>query len=298
MKPLIIEVRVNENATREPNPNVPWTPDELASDIAACCDAGASIVHYHGRTGEGAPAHDPDTYAAIARGVRSRCGILLAPSLANEPGRSADQRLANLKPGFDDLQERPDFLAIEPGSVGMDQYDWSRRAFLSTDRVFLNTTDTVAFMSKTAQSAGLMPYLTSFNISWMRMLHALLDAGILNSPFPLLLVTGGPSFLAAHPGSIEGLKAHLAFLGDIPGVEWLVCCHGASVLPLAEYAIQQGGHIAIGLGDHPYSELGAPKNADLVRHVAEIGRRYGREPATPEMVRGLFTPVIDKKSLV
>lgn len=289
-KPLIIELRANENAGRAPNRNVPWTPDELAADIAACCEAGASITHYHGRTAAGAPAHDPETYAAIARGVRSRCDILLAPSLANMPGASAQQRIANLAPGAGAGSGSADFLAIEPGSIGMDQYDWERHAFRSTDRLFLNTTETVTFMADTARSARLMPYLTSFNISWTRSLHALVDAGIVQPPFPLLFVTGGPGFLAAHPGSIEGLQAHLAFLGPIPGVEWLVCCHGASVLALAEYAIREGGHVAIGLGDHPYAERGLPTNADLVRHVAELGRRYGREPASPAWVRGLFAP--------
>ncbi|CAH1660128.1 beta-keto acid cleavage family enzyme [Chelatococcus asaccharovorans] len=285
-KPLIIELRANENAGRDPNRNVPWTPDELAADIAACCEAGASITHYHGRTIDGAPAHDPETYAAIAREVRSRCDILLAPSLANTPGASAQQRIANLAPGLGSA----DFLAIEPGSVCMDLYDWESHAFRSTDRLFLNTTETVTFMADKARSARLMPYVTSFNVTWTRALHALVDAGIVQPPFPLLFVTGGPGFLAAHPGSIEGLQAHLAFLGALPGVEWLVCCHGASVLAMAEYAIAQGGHVAIGLGDHPYEELGLPTNADLVRHIAELGRRYGREPARPAWVKALFTP--------
>ncbi len=290
-KPLIIELRANENAGRDLNRNVPWTPGELAADIAACCEAGASITHYHGRSADGAPVHDPETYAAIASEVRSCCDILLAPSLANAPGASAQQRIANLAPGFGAGAGSADFLAIEPGSVGMDQYDWGNRAFRSTDRLFLNTTETVTFMADTARSARLMPYVTSFNVSWTRTLHALLDAGIIQPPFPLLFVTGGPGFLAAHPGSIEGLQAHLTFLGAIPGVEWLVCCHGASVLAVAEYAIREGGHVAIGLGDHSYEELGLPTNAALVRHVAELGRRYGREPASPAWVKAQFAPV-------
>ena len=34
-------------------------------------------------------------------------------------------------------------------------------------------------------------------------------------------------------------------------------------------AVAAGGHIAIGLGDYPYPELGTPTNAELVRAVVD-----------------------------
>ncbi len=57
MKKLIIEVRVNEYAMRDENPNVPWTPDEIARDAAAIQAAGASILHFHARKPDGSPDH-------------------------------------------------------------------------------------------------------------------------------------------------------------------------------------------------------------------------------------------------
>jgi 3-keto-5-aminohexanoate cleavage enzyme len=39
--------------------------------------------------------------------------------------------------------------------------------------------------------------------------------------------------------------------------------------------------VSIGIGDHPYAELGSPRNADLVRRLVAIGRDCGREPSTP-----------------
>ena len=49
MKKLIIEVRMNETARKQANPNVPYTPDEIVADALACAEAGAAIVHFHGR---------------------------------------------------------------------------------------------------------------------------------------------------------------------------------------------------------------------------------------------------------
>src|SRR3546814_18492759 len=48
-KKLIIEARVNEYMARDVNPNVPFTPDEIAEAAAACREAGASILHYPAR---------------------------------------------------------------------------------------------------------------------------------------------------------------------------------------------------------------------------------------------------------
>ena len=122
--------------------------------------------------------------------------------------------------------------------------------------------------------------MTTFNVSWTRAIAALLEMELIVEPVPLLLVTGGPSFIAAHPGTLPGLDAHLAFLPEGRRLEWLVCCHGASCLELAAAAVERGGHVSIGLGDHPYRELGEPSNADLVREVVAMARRCGREIAT------------------
>ena len=45
MDELIIAVGLNENVMRDQNPNVPITPDEIARDVAACQEAGATVIH-------------------------------------------------------------------------------------------------------------------------------------------------------------------------------------------------------------------------------------------------------------
>jgi uncharacterized protein (DUF849 family) len=46
---VIIEVGINEGQLRSANPNVPYSPEEIAADGRRCLDAGASVIHYHGR---------------------------------------------------------------------------------------------------------------------------------------------------------------------------------------------------------------------------------------------------------
>jgi 3-keto-5-aminohexanoate cleavage enzyme len=45
--PVIIEAAINGATKKDKNPNVPITPEEIASDALACIDAGASNIHAH-----------------------------------------------------------------------------------------------------------------------------------------------------------------------------------------------------------------------------------------------------------
>jgi uncharacterized protein (DUF849 family) len=68
-------------------------------------------------------------------------------------------------------------------------------------------------------------------------------------------------------------------------LHWSVMCVGGNLFPLVGATVERGGHIAIGLGDYPYPELGAPRNAQLVERVAQMAREIGREIATPSEAR-------------
>jgi 3-keto-5-aminohexanoate cleavage enzyme len=66
--------------------------------------------------------------------------------------------------------------------------------------------------------------------------------------------------------------------------------YGGNLFGLAAAIISQGGHISIGLGDHPYNELGMPTNADLIRRIVSIAHECGREVATPAEAWQLLNP--------
>src|SRR6185503_19614642 len=85
MERLIIAVGLNENVTRDQNPNVPITPAEIAADIAECVDAGASIIHVHCRnpvTGEPI-MDDPDGYLELFRTIHAEVDALVYPTYPN-----------------------------------------------------------------------------------------------------------------------------------------------------------------------------------------------------------------------
>src|SRR5687767_2990881 len=70
VEPLIIEVAINELASKHDNPNIPYSVDEVVDEAIACARAGAAIVHFHARDAEtGAQRwHDTQFYReAFAR---------------------------------------------------------------------------------------------------------------------------------------------------------------------------------------------------------------------------------------
>ncbi|WP_051021816.1 3-keto-5-aminohexanoate cleavage protein [Nocardia araoensis] len=281
MRKLIISVHPNEGAMRTQNPHVPWTAEEIAQDAAAARAAGAAMMHFHARTADGGADHSTEGYARAVRAIRERTDLLLAPSLANAPGATVTERLANIVDNAGDSMTRADFLAVDAGCANLDRYDWQAHEFRSSDRAFVNDVGSIAHVLRTARELGMTPLFASFNISWTRGIEAFLDAGAVDGPAFVLLVLGGPEFVAAHPGTSAGLDAHLAFLPAGKRIEWVVSVHAGNVLDVAPAAIERGGHIAIGLGDHPHLELGTPTNAELVARVRDLAHEYGRAVASP-----------------
>jgi uncharacterized protein (DUF849 family) len=147
--------------------------------------------------------------------------------------------------------------------------------FRSASKVYLNRTSDLIAAARALKEAGIGISCVVWEIGFTRRLAACLDAGIVTAPAYVLLHLTSGGLLSGHPATADGLDAHLAFLPPAHRTEWAVMNLHGSLLPLAERIIQAGGHLQIGLGDHPYPELGAPTNADLVRSVAELAARLG-----------------------
>lgn len=86
MDTIIIKGCLNGGRGREENPNVPWTPQEVADEAVRCFNAGASIVHVHARTPDGGISYDPAWYTETDALIRARCDLVLNHTTAREEG--------------------------------------------------------------------------------------------------------------------------------------------------------------------------------------------------------------------
>jgi len=286
MDKLIIDVRINEYTLRDENPNVPYSPEEIANQALECWREGASIVHYHARDPQtGAPSADVRLYAEVARRVKEKSDMLILPTLGAWTLPSPEARIAHIVEMAKDPQTKPDMAPIDMGTSNVDMYDAKTRRFKTEETVYLNTTKTLRYFAETINAVGVKPMQALWNVGSIRTTLAFVEMGLFQEPLymEIALMEGG--ILSGHPGTVKGMEAFLDFLPSNLRCEWAVLCYGGNLLPLVGAAIERGGHISIGLGDYHYQELETPTNARLISRVAQMAREMGRDIATPEETR-------------
>ncbi|HEY2302862.1 MAG TPA: 3-keto-5-aminohexanoate cleavage protein [Acidimicrobiales bacterium] len=285
MEGVAIEVRMNEYTTRDANPHVPWSPEEMAADAAACAEAGAAIVHFHARDpGTGSPSTDAFLYGDTVRRIRAAGDLVVMPTLGANTLPDPADRVAPLLAISEDPETRPDLLPIDLGSFNLDPYDAANRRFRAEGLVYHNPVSALRYLAEVIVKAGVRPAAVLWSIGSARLLGAFIEMGVLAEPVYAEL-TLSETLLATHPGTVRGLQALVDFLPAGMRGEWSVLSVGGSLLPLVQAAVEAGGHLALGLGDYHYRELGTPTNAELVVEVVGILRSLGRRPATPGEVR-------------
>lgn len=286
-KKLIIEARINEYMPRSENPNIPYTVEEIASEAAKACEAGASIIHFHARNEDGSPSHDPEVYAKAIKAIRAACDCLVFPTLGQITQQGEGTRLSHIEYLSKDKATRPDLAPIDTGSTNIDRFDCEDRRFLTARNTYLNDTATIEALARRLPELGVKPQFVSWTVAFTRYFDALREMGLIkDTPYFMFELTDC-GILGGHPGTIKGLLTHLEFVPASP-LEWTVCCKIGNPTAPAVAAIEAGGHIAVGLGDYGWPELGTPNNGDVISNLSKIAKMMGREIATAQDTREMF----------
>lgn len=258
--------------TRETCPAAPLTPEEIAADVVAVREAGASIVHLHARGPDGQPAHDADIYADILARVRASCpDIVLCVSTSGRLVQDIDLRAAAL-----DVPEdlRPDMASLTLGSMNFPK------------QASLNSPDTIAELARRMADRGIRPELEIFEPGMANLVHRLLETDVLQPPLYANLLLGSL-------GTIPAGAMDLAYLVNLlpEDTVWAAAGIGRYQLKVNAMAIAMGGHVRTGLEDNPFLEWRTRRpasNAELVARVARIAALMGRELARPSDVRQML----------
>jgi uncharacterized protein (DUF849 family) len=291
MDKLIIQVRVNEGVMREVSPHVPYSPAEIADQSIQCWRNGASIVHYHARDPEtGAKSSSVELYADVVRRIKKECDLVTFPTLGAAMLPTAAERLAHIIEMAKDAATKLDCIPVDMGTTNLDRYDVDGRKFIGNgDQVYLNTTNTLIQLCAQSRAAGVRPVSMIWDLAGVRLTEAFAEMGLYDQPLLCEVSMFGDEFPGyGTPGTIRGLQATLDLFPPGSTWNWMANVVGGNAFPVIAAAIALGGHVAVGVADYPYPELGYPTNADLVSYVAEIARYMGREVATATEARQML----------
>lgn len=287
-KKLIITLHAN-GPSRDTNPNLAYSPREIADQAYECWQQGAAAVHYHiCDPVTGAPSADVALFAETERLIKEACDIITFPTLGALHAPS-EGRVSHIVEIAKDPATRPDCIPVDITTTNLDAYDASRNEFSSGDRVYSNTTSTLMHISKSVSDVGVKPVPMFWDIASVRVTEKLVKMGVFQEPlFCEVSVYGEPYLAFGHPATVKGLEAVIDFIPPEADWRWTASVIGANGFNVLAAAMEWGGDVAIGLHDYPYPELGFPTNAELIARVADMGRAMGREVATAAEAREIL----------
>lgn len=255
--------------TKEMNPAVPYTPEEIVNAAVDCHKAGAAITHIHVRDPDtGRPAFKVDLFREVLEGIRERCDMIVnltTSGLRLQP----DDISRRLQP----VSLKPDICSYDLGSINFQ------------DRVFINSPQWAEAAARSMKDNGVKPEIEVFDVGHIYQAIDLIKRGLIDDP-PYFQICMGVRW------GIEGSIENLLFMKSKlpPGVLWSVLGVGKSQLPMITTGMLLGGHVRVGFEDNIYLKRGAllSSNAQIVEIAADLAERLGRSVATPDEARHIL----------
>ncbi len=278
MNPVIISAALTGvAANREQCPALPYTPAQIAAEALRAAEAGAAIVHIHGREDDGRPSWRVEVFQEIADRIRAESDVILNFS-TGAIGVPVADRLDHI------TEVRPEIGALNMGSMNYAIYGKKSKQF-HLDAVFANPfRDIIAFLEG-MNGAGVRPELECFDVGHVASVAPLIDLGHLKPPLQFSLIHG---VLGGVPATVESL---VAMVRQLPaGANWQAIAVRLEQWPMVAAALALGGHVRVGLEDNYHLARGqvANSNAELVEKAARMAADIGRPLASVSQTRELL----------
>ena len=271
MEKLIITAAIcGAEVTKEQNPAVPYTVEEIVREAKSAVDAGAAIVHLHVREDDGTPTQSHVRFQECEEAIYKVCpNVILIPSTGGAVGMSPEERLDSTN-----TTPIPEMATLDCGTCNFG------------DDIFDNTMPTMRAFGKRMIEKGIKPEYECFEMGHLDTLLTMARKGeVPGAPMQFNFVLGVPGCTPATVGNLSWL------VNQIPaGSTWTVTGVGRSAFPMAATAIAMGGNVRVGFEDNIYLSKGvkAASNGELVAKVVRIAKELGREIATSDEARQIL----------
>lgn len=281
--PVIISCSISGAiANRKQCPAIPYTPEEYGAEARRAVEEGASQIHIHARTRDGAPSFEIGDFRAITEAIRAEAGDVIINYSTGAIGVPLEKRIAYLS------ELKPDVAALNMSSMNYAKYSHRRRDFVFK-AVFENSFDTIVELIGAMRENGIQPEHECFDAGHVANLDPLLDMGLLEPPLQISLVMG-------VTGGIRPMPRNVGVMADqVPGGpggpnNWQVIGVSRDQWKLLATALVLGGNVRAGLEDNLYLPNGemARSNGELIAKARQMAEDVGRRAATVAEARQLL----------
>lgn len=274
------------STSRDQNPNLPCSPEEIANACLGAAEAGAAMCHIHVRDPEtGVPSTKLEYYREVVQRIRAANSELLinlttGPGSIYEPSAhdpavpgpgteifTAARRVEHI------TELKPDVCSLDIGSMN----------FANT--VIINIPSLIREMTALIRAAGTKPEIECFDTGDVIFAQDMIAEGLFDEPPLFQFVMGGKYGAAARPELLHYLRDSLP-----ANSVWGGFGIGRMAFPFVASVYVAGGHSRIGLEDTVYISKGvlAQSNSELITKAARIVRDLGGEIATPAQARDIL----------
>ncbi len=272
MDKLIITAAIcGAEVTKEQNPAVPYTVEEIVREAKSAVDAGAAIVHLHVRHDDGTPTQSRERFQECEEAILKECpNVILIPSTGGAVGMSPEERLQST-----DTTPLPEMATLDCGTCNFG------------DEIFDNTMPTMRAFGKRMLERGIKPEYECFEMGHLETIVRMAQRGeVPGDPMQFNFVLG---VLGCAAATVDNL---VWMVKNIPaGSTWTATGIGRHAFTLAAPAIVMGGNVRVGFEDNLYLERGvlAKSNGELVDKVVRMAKLLGREVANSDEAREILS---------
>lgn len=270
--------------TADKHPDLPITPEQIATSALEAAAAGAAIVHLHVRdpdTGRG--TRDVALYQRtfeLVRAANSDVIINLTAGMGGDlmigaPDPFEFRDGTDLVDGLERLAHvealHPDMCSLDCGSLN----------FGEGSSVYVSTPDMLRDMAKRVREIGVKPELEIFDTGNLWFANQMVDEGLIDDPPWIQLCTGIPYGMPNDPGLLASLTRLLP-----ANAQFTTFGISAMQMPWVAQAILLDGHVRVGLEDNLYLDRGVfATNAQLVERARQIIESMGARVQSDDQAR-------------
>ena len=269
MDKLIISACIcGAEVTKENNPAVPYTVEEVVREAKSAYDAGAALIHLHVRWDDGTPTQDKGRFQEMVDAIRKECpDVIIQPSTGGAVGMIDLERLQSTE-----ITPTPEMATLDCGTCNF-----------GGDEIFINTDNTIANFGDIMQERGIKPECEVFDKGMIDLALKAAKKGHIKYPIHFDFVLG-----VQMTATVRDL---VIMATSIPADStWTATGIGKNAWGIAAATIAMGGHVRVGFEDNVYMSKGvlAKSNGEMVERVVQMAKLLNREVATPAEAREIL----------